>query len=437
MTQIFFKCRLFIALLVLMTASFSAFSNSDPLLGRWVTQAGDTTLVFASNGLLSFNGQQFRYSKQGNTIVVQSSEGLESYQYQFRGQNNLIVTGRELGMLSFVRQSSGSSQASSIAQSPASKESKKSTTTALSSTDPTSGMLYKSSSPGRNEIVNKEHGFSIKLSEGFQGAYREDGFIIGHERIPGFLYIYPLAESITPQDLNRAAEIGYHESDVQLNPVQAGNSKPVNTGQGQGLYFDAQGYMGKEKVRGYLAGFIGPTEQGLVVLGATTPDKWSLLEPHARKMIESVRLFPADSKAVREWKDKLAGKKLLYWYYYSSSGLGGSHGSDESKRYWHLCPDGSYWYTDSHHMHIDTGTGEGSPGAAGGQYWGLASTGGRGKDQGTWKIIPQGQGSAMLVLNSANGGVNQYTLTMKRKQGSNYKYMGDMKIFTDGSAQCQ
>ena len=55
-------------------------------------------------------------------------------------------------------------------------------------------------------------------------------------------------------------------------------------------------------------------EQGLVVLGATTPDKWSLLEPHARKMIESVRLFPADSKAVREWKDKLAGKKLLYWY---------------------------------------------------------------------------------------------------------------------------
>jgi hypothetical protein len=100
----------------------------------------------------------------------------------------------------------------------------------------------------------------------------------------------------------------------------------------------------------------------------------------------------------REWSQFLAGKKATRISSYSSGSAGGYSARTEV----HLCPDGRFALSGSSSVSVDVG------GVFGG-------SGGTSAEQGTWRIITQGQ-IAGIELRSADGGVEQYRLDYQNDQ---------------------
>jgi hypothetical protein len=97
----------------------------------------------------------------------------------------------------------------------------------------------------------------------------------------------------------------------------------------------------------------------------------------------------------REWAQFLAGKKATKRDSYYSNDVRGA-GGYSSRTDVHLCPGGEFVIRGSSSVSVDVG------GVFG-------NSGGKSAEQGTWRIITQGQ-IAGIELRYANGGVEQYRL---------------------------
>jgi len=104
----------------------------------------------------------------------------------------------------------------------------------------------------------------------------------------------------------------------------------------------------------------------------------------------------SNSAVAKEWKNLLSNTRLTYMDSYSS-GYGSNYGGYSVERKIELCSRGFFTYNGTSNFSVD------APAASGYSY-------GNNAGDGSWSVIDNGNGSAILQLNFNDGSAAQYNL---------------------------
>ncbi len=158
---------------------------------------------------------------------------------------------------------------------------------------------------------------------------------------------------------------------------------------------------------------ISPFGGGVNVVGSGAGSAYNQSHTSAVKALAASVTFskPPVSAAAESWKQKIAGKELLYL----NTANGGS-----SKTSIHLCRNGAFSYhSDESYM------------SGGSSTFSYAS---QDNDQGVWRVSSKGS-QVVLLLNYRNGSVGEYALTTR--QAGNEIGLNGKRYFLQASNQCQ
>jgi hypothetical protein len=203
------------------------------------------------------------------------------------------------------------------------------------------------------EYRDSRRGFAMALSGGFGfGASQQGLTILGSKAVPGAIFI-KTGERFSATELQQAAKQGYRDDGVQLTPL--GPTTTLTIEGGLGMAVPVQGTLEDARVLGLLAGVITGSGECFVLLAATTPEQWSKLEPDARKMFASIRLFAPEVPPVdRQWQSYFAGSRLSYYFSRTSASLTGTiEGGAGATVHIDFCGDGTFLYGDKSRMSFD------------------------------------------------------------------------------------
>lgn len=133
--------------------------------------------------------------------------------------------------------------------------------------------------------------FALRPSGGFRQVSRAGGVIrLESPQVPGSVLVVPARGLLTPKGLEKAAREGWEDASSDLRPRSPGGLLPIPLGAGQGGFFEAEGKLGGERVRGFLAGIFAPEGRSPhLVFAMAPPLAWRGFSPHARSMLESIR----------------------------------------------------------------------------------------------------------------------------------------------------
>lgn len=240
-------------------------------------------------------------------------------------------------------------------------------------------------------IDYKELGLAFTIPQGWVGQESGEGFVMGSNTEPGLLLMLP-HETNSIETLRQEAAAGIEDESIVLKPegaLKAIGSKGIG-----GLFV---GTVQGEKAKAYLIGLINPHGQGLTIMAVTEAGKYTArYEQLALAVANSVRFSkPESAPAVQEWKKELMNKRLSY-IYSSSSHTFGYSGMSETEEMW-LCAQGYFQYKSNSSNSFDTG------GAFG-------YSGGNEKGAGTWDVVPNNSGGAMIQLTFQNGTVKNFNI---------------------------
>lgn len=246
--------------------------------------------------------------------------------------------------------------------------------------------------------VNYEHlGISFTIPAGWQGQEFEDGILLGSNSMAGIVLITTHQYTSIDQ-LRQEAAAGISEAGGTRLSMQGDFESLGQLALGARF----EGTFEYEQARAYIAGIVNPKGMGLSFAAITTASAYQ--EAHEqliRKLVGSVSFTAAqESSEVAEWRQYLQNVRLTYMdsYYSSGYGSGGVGGGYSTEIKIDLCKRGFFNYHSDSDMTI---SGDGISGYSDGGNQG----------QGSWQIVNNAQGAAILQLHFYNGEVYEYTLT--------------------------
>lgn len=255
-------------------------------------------------------------------------------------------------------------------------------------------------------------GIAFTVPDGWVGQETEDYFLMGSNTIPGLLMIAP-SEVSTIDEMRIEARKGiYDHSGTALE--FKGDIETLDATMIGGLL---EGTLEGQQAKGYIIGKANTYGKGVNILAITLTNLYT--QDHkdvALTLAKSVRFSkPVVSDEIKEWREYLKNTRLTYMKSsYSNDGAYGDTGytmggGSSTKKVLDLCGAGYYNYSSSNSMSFDVGGGFGSA---------------NGSDQGagTWKIISNASGQAVLQLNAHDGDVYEFVITYE-----------DSKTFLNGT----
>jgi hypothetical protein len=259
-----------------------------------------------------------------------------------------------------------------------------------------------SSSQQTGRIEFPSLGVSFAIPPGWIGQEGEGVYIIGHNTIPGIVFILPHADSKTTDELATDFLRGLQfDATTILKPV---NSVQQLNEQSVGGEFD--GIYNNSPANAYIIAMSNDYGNGITIVAVTSAEAYKpeIYKGVAMDVWSSViftEVKPGTSQqgmaasgSLADWKYQLGDTKLTYKEsYYSGGEHGGGYNITEEI---HLCKAGYFLYYDNNM--IAAGSTDVSGYSAG------SSSG-----HGTWNIEDRG-GSYILVLSFKNSTVKEYSL---------------------------
>jgi hypothetical protein len=261
-------------------------------------------------------------------------------------------------------------------------------------------------------IEYKTLGVSFTIPNGWVGQEGDGVFLMGSQTLPGLMLI-TTHEATSIEQLKQEAQAGFNEGNGTVLSLSGQFESVGNNGVGAEMTGTAEW----QPAKGYVAGLVNPHGSGVTILVLTLQDQFTAQHKQAALSLAQSVSFrkPEFGPIVQQWKEKLNGVRLTYMDSYSSMDYsnpnyttGGGYSTTEEID---LCPQGYFRFNRQSDMSVDMG------GA-----WGNSNSSGQGS--GTWKVIQNPSGNAVLVLNYYDGKVSDYALTMEEKKTmlNGYRY---------------
>lgn len=242
------------------------------------------------------------------------------------------------------------------------------------------------------KVDYKTLGVSFEIPQGWVGQEVNGVYLIGHNTIPGVMLI---TESVaqTMEQIKQEARAGIVDNQGTNLQISSGFESIGSKGIGA----EFAGTAEFQPAKAYVVGLLNPYGQGMTIAYLTLKDMYTAEHKAAALAVaKSVQFRKAEyGPIVKEWKDKLNGVRLTYMNTYSSSGGSGF----SSKKTIDLCSQGYFLSNGSSSYSMNV------PGAS-------AAGNDRSDGAGSWKVIQNTAGQAVLQLNFHDGGIKEYVLTM-------------------------
>lgn len=267
-------------------------------------------------------------------------------------------------------------------------------------------LIGMASAQQTGKVEYKELGLSFNIPDGWVGQEAEGMYIMGHNSIPGMIFVIPHEQKLTTDQMIAESQQGLDFGGGSYLKPSATVSKLSNSTIGGPF----NGVIDGSNAKAYVTGIANPYGYGLSVIAVTTPESYNnTYQSLAMQVSNSVQFSkPVVSKESKgemaDWNYQLGGTKLTWMESYSSGGLDG--GGYNMKTEIHLCKAGFFLFYDKNFT---------SMGNVGGYSSG--SSNGDGK----WEIIKSG-GVPYLILHFKDGKKNEYKL----------EWGEDSKLFLNG-----
>jgi hypothetical protein len=139
--------------------------------------------------------------------------------------------------------------------------------------------------------------------------------------------------------VDQLRHVGYRDSRHQVTLRVDGEPVEANIDSGRGLLIPVRGMLGAQPISGVIGAYSSNSGHGFLIIGTAITQYWPQWEPRMKAMFENVKFVEVDTEAmVKEWQDRLKGKKLQYsgyapggMYYYSAP----------VQQNYNLCSDGT------------------------------------------------------------------------------------------------
>ena len=267
--------------------------------------------------------------------------------------------------------------------------------------------------PG-NWLHRPDEGFDLLQPGDFHVVTEKGGAIIlGSNVTPGLILLFPSAAG-TAADLERAQKQGVQVPSISMAPT--GTSRDATAEGATGKLIEVAGTMEQTQVQGLLGAYLRTEGAGgMAILAATTPDKWSTLQPFAEQVVQGVRFYaPQISDRLLKARQALAGHSLVTSFNNSTTSQNSSGyytgTATNSFRAWHCCASGRCRYE-----------GMRSSSFQGGGLIGASQSGG-GPADGNWELQLEGT-DYRLTFHFDGGGSASWTISLDANQS----------VFVDGT----
>jgi hypothetical protein len=264
-------------------------------------------------------------------------------------------------------------------------------------------------------FTDKSFGISIDVDDALskQPLLRDIQYFKSQDK-SGSLMIKRIHDLTITDFVEEMRDVGYLDDrngvvlDIAGEPIEAGSKS------GRGLLIPVRGRVRGQPIRGVVGAYSGTDGQGFLVIGTARPEYWAAWEPRMKTMFESVRFVKIDSGAmVKEWENRLKGKKLQYKHANSTdNAAGGMVYGGAAYRDYHLCSDGTVMRKS------------GSFSQATGQNMTFYSRS-TNRSSGSWRVIVS-QGEPFLIVQ--DGPEQELKL---ENEGDNFLLNGKPYIITD------
>jgi hypothetical protein len=168
------------------------------------------------------------------------------------------------------------------------------------------------------EIGDPVAGYALRPPDGWEAAQQEGRIMLAPPEGGALVMAIPHAAS-GPDELAPLFQQGWTEPGLELAPA----GSPQERGDGS-VALELAGRADEEEARGSLLVLFGPHGGGLILIGvarAGVPQEPAIV---VSAVADTVRFSEPDTAALLEgWNQTLKGKKLSYFYTYSSGPLGG------------------------------------------------------------------------------------------------------------------
>jgi hypothetical protein len=168
------------------------------------------------------------------------------------------------------------------------------------------------------EIGDPVAGYALRPPDGWEAAQREGRIILAPPDGGALVMAIPHAAS-GHDEIAPLFEQGWTEPGLELGP--AGSPEKRDDGS---VALELTGRADEEEARGSLLVLFGPHGGGLILIGVTRAGAPEDPTTVVSAVADTVRFSEPDTEALLEgWNQLLRGKKLSYFYTYSSGPLGG------------------------------------------------------------------------------------------------------------------
>lgn len=249
------------------------------------------------------------------------------------------------------------------------------------------------------KVDYKVLGINFTIPNGWVGQEGDGMYVMGSNSIPGVILMTTNAATTVDQ-MKQEARLGIVDQ-TGTNLQLSGDFESVGT---KGVGAEFLGTLEFQAAKAYVIGVVNPFGQGVTIIAVTLKDKYTADHKAAAITLAKSLQFkkPVYGPIAEQWKKDLDGVRLTYMDSYSSVDYSNpnytSGGGYSTKKVIDLCPQGYFTYNGSHSMSLDL------PGST-------TSSNGGGKGTGTWKVIANTSGQAVLQLNYYDGDVSEYVLT--------------------------
>jgi len=254
-------------------------------------------------------------------------------------------------------------------------------------------------------IQQPQWGVTFTMPDGWVGQQGGEGYLFGSHTERGFVLILPHQYN-TLEALRAEAQKGLDDGFGTRLDVEG----TIQSFGERGLAAALQGQVEGQPAKAYVVSVLSPSGGGVTVLSAVEPAYYT--EAVARRTEQIARSIeftaPASSSpAGSDWAASLKGSRLTYMYSYYSGGASGDYVGASEETIIDLCSAGHFFYSGSHSLAVDGGTGSG--------YNASGYGGGRDQGHGRWTVVQQG-GQPTLQLAFSSGDVSSYTISYPEEE---------------------
>lgn len=192
-----------------------------------------------------------------------------------------------------------------------------------------------------NRVDYPQLGLSFEVPAGWIGQEADGMYLMGHNSIPGMVFILPHDRPLTSAQIAAEARQGLDFGGGTVLQL-SGSLEDLASGAVGGQF---RGTFEFSPAAAYVAGLPNPHGNGLTVIAITSaaafvPDTYRDL---ALQVAGSVRFREAAGPSADDWKGQLSGTKLTWMEsYYSGGDIGGGY---NMKTEIHLCRPGIFCTT--------------------------------------------------------------------------------------------